>query len=52
MRQVTDGTLSPDEAVRAYHGELQKLGLKSFRSLEEDRVVTEEPLKKAMLKAA
>ena len=28
MRQVTDGTISPDEAVRAYHGELQKLGLK------------------------
>ena len=52
MRQVTDGTISPDEAVRAYHGELQKLGLKPFRSLEEDRVVTEEPLKKAMLKAA
>jgi hypothetical protein len=52
MRQVTDGTISPDEAVRAYHGELQKLGLKPFRSLEEDRVVTEEPLKKAMLKVA
>jgi hypothetical protein len=52
MRQVTDGTISPDEAVRAYHGELQKLGLKPLRSLEEDRVVTEEPLKKAMLKAA
>jgi hypothetical protein len=31
---------------------LQKLGLKPFRSLEEDRIVTEEPLKKAMLKAA
>jgi hypothetical protein len=52
MRQVTDGTLSPEEAVRAYHGELQKLKLKPPRSLEEDRVVTEEPLKKAMLKAA
>lgn len=52
MRQVTDGTLSPEEAVRAYHGELQKLKLKPLRSLEEDRVVTEEPLKKAMLKAA
>ena len=52
MRQVTDGTLSPEEAVRAYHGELHKLGLKPLRTLEEDRVVTEEPLKKAMLKAA
>ena len=52
MRQITDGTISPDEAVRAYHGELQKLGLKPLRSLEEDRVVTEEPLKKATLKAA
>jgi hypothetical protein len=52
MRQVTDGTIGPDEAVRAYHGELQKLGLKPLRSLEEDRVITEEPLKKATLKAA
>jgi hypothetical protein len=52
MRKVTDGTITPEEAVRAYHGELQKLGLKPFRSLEEDRVITEEPLKKGMLKAA
>jgi hypothetical protein len=52
MRQITDGTIQPDEAVRAYHGELQKLGLKPFRSLEEDRVITEEPLKRATLKAA
>ena len=52
MRQITNGTIQPDEAVRAYHGELQKLGLKPFRSLEEDRVITEEPLKKAMLKVA
>ena len=52
MREVADGRLKPLEAVRAYHGELHKLGLKPFRSLEEDRVVTEEPLKKAMLKAA
>jgi hypothetical protein len=52
MRQVTDGTIAPDEAVRAYHGELHKLGLKPLRPLEEDRAVTEEPLKKAMLKAA
>jgi hypothetical protein len=52
MRQVADGAISPDEAVRAYHGELQKLGLKPFLPLEDDRLVTEEPLKKAMLKAA
>ena len=24
MREVVDGNLSPQEAVRAYHGELQK----------------------------
>lgn len=52
MRQVTNGAITPEEAVRAYHGELQKLGLKPFRSLEEDRVITEEPLKRATLKAA
>ncbi len=52
MRKVTDGSIMPEEAVRAYHGELQKLGLKPFRSLDEDKQVTEEPLKHAMLKAA
>lgn len=47
MRQVADGALTPDEAVRAYHGELQKGGLQAARSLEDDRTVTEANLKPA-----
>ncbi len=52
MRQVADGTIAPEPAVRAYHGELQKLGLKSIRSLEDDRIVTEAPLQHAALRRA
>jgi hypothetical protein len=53
MRQVADGTISPDEAVRAYHGELKKLGVQPERSLEDDRTITEAVLKPAAsLKAA
>lgn len=52
MRQVLDGNVSPEEAVRAYHGELQKLGLKPLRSLADDRIVTEDVLKTAAAKAA
>jgi hypothetical protein len=47
MREVADGTIGPEDAVRAYHGELQKAGTKPARSLEEDRLVTEEALKPA-----
>ena len=36
MREVADGNLSPQEAVRAYHGELQKQRLKPQRPLDED----------------
>lgn len=53
MRQVVDGAVSPEEAVRAYHGELQKAGLVPTRPLEDDRVITEAVLKPAAtLKAA
>ncbi len=45
MRAVTDGAVSPAEAVKAYHGELQKAGLKPKRPLAEDNVVTEAALK-------
>ena len=41
MREVTDGSLSPQEAVKAYHGELQKQHLKPQRALEEDMAITE-----------
>ena len=39
--------LGPEEAVRAYHGELQKAGVAPARSLEEDRLITEDALKPA-----
>ena len=53
MRQVADGAVMPEEAVRAYHGALQKQGIVPVRSLEEDRAITEAVLKPAAtLKAA
>jgi hypothetical protein len=36
LRLIADGEISAEEAVRAYHAVLQKLGIKPFRSLEED----------------
>ena len=36
LRMIVDGEISPEEAVRAYHGVLQTLGLKPHRPLEED----------------
>jgi hypothetical protein len=36
LRLIADGQLGPEEAVRAYHGVLQRLGVKPHRSLEED----------------
>ena len=36
LRLIADGEVSAEEAVRAYHGVLQKLGVKPQRSLEED----------------
>ncbi|MGE3295251.1 MAG: hypothetical protein AB7O95_28130 [Geminicoccaceae bacterium] len=47
MREVANGTVGPEEAVRAYHGELQKAGTPPARSLEEDRLITEDALKPA-----
>lgn len=47
MRQVVEGALGPDEAVRAYHGALQKQGLRPVRSLENDRIVSETVLQAA-----
>lgn len=47
MRQVADGTIEPEEAVRAYHGDLQRLGLRPARPLEDDRKITEDVLKPA-----
>jgi len=36
LRWIADGELSAEEAVKAYHGVLQQLGIKAQRSLEED----------------
>src|SRR5262245_13082360 len=36
LRWIADGEISPEEAVQAYHGVLQKLGVKPHRSLDDD----------------
>ncbi len=41
LRLITDGRISPEEAVRAYHGVLQARGIKPHRSLEEDLRLTD-----------
>jgi hypothetical protein len=40
LREVADGQIEPEEAVRAYHGELQKLGVPPKRTLAEDSQLT------------
>jgi hypothetical protein len=39
LRLIADGEISAEEAVRAYHGVLQQLGIRPWRSLEEDMVL-------------
>ena len=36
LRLIADGEIGAEEAVRAYHGVLQHLGIKPYRSLNED----------------
>lgn len=36
LRLIVEGVVSPEEAVRAYHSVLEKLGLQPHRSLDED----------------
>ena len=36
LRLVADGVISPEEAVRAYHAVLEKLGIRPYRKLEDD----------------
>jgi hypothetical protein len=36
LRLIADGEITAEEAVRAYHAVLQKLGVRPYRSLEED----------------
>ncbi|MEZ5825342.1 MAG: hypothetical protein R3C97_11575 [Geminicoccaceae bacterium] len=44
MRRVVEGDLGAEEAVRSYHGELQKLDIAPKLDLARDREITEEPL--------
>lgn len=39
LRWIADGEISPEEAVKAYHGVLQQLKIKPQRPLEEDMVL-------------
>lgn len=44
LRLITDGRLSPEEAVRAYHGVLQGKGIRPHRPLEEDLKLTDQAM--------
>lgn len=44
LRLITQGRISPEEAVRAYHGILQAKNLKPHRSLAEDLQVTDQAM--------
>ena len=39
LREVADDNLEPEEAVRVYHGALQKAGIEPQRSLQDDMVI-------------
>jgi len=39
LRWIADGEISAEEAVKAYHGVLQQLGVKPQRTLEEDMIL-------------
>jgi hypothetical protein len=39
LRWIADGEIEPEEAVRAYHGVLQGLGIKPLRTLADDMVL-------------
>ncbi len=41
LHRIVNGKISPEEAVRAYHGVLQGLGIKPHRSLDEDMQLTD-----------
>jgi hypothetical protein len=44
LRLITDGRISPEEAVRAYHNVLQAKGIAPRRSLEEDSKLTDQAM--------
>ena len=45
MRNVIENDLKSDEAVKLYHNELTKLGIKPDRDIQKDSELTEEALK-------
>jgi DhnA family fructose-bisphosphate aldolase class Ia len=45
MRAVVERAIDPEEAVKAYHDEIKKAGLKPTLPLAKDRVITEAALK-------
>ncbi len=47
MREIVARTVTPEEAVKAYHGALQKGSLKPSRDLDTDNRITEDALKLA-----
>ena len=47
MREVASGDLKPAEAVRAYHGTLQREGITPARPLDDDLAITERVLRDA-----
>ncbi len=44
LRLITDGKIGPEEAVRAYHGVLQGLGIKPKLALEKDLELTDQAM--------
>ena len=40
LRRIADGDIQPEEAVRAYHADLEKLGLQPRRALKADLELT------------
>ena len=47
MREIVDGTVTPEDAVRAYHAELARDGITPLRPIEDDTRITEAVLKHA-----
>jgi hypothetical protein len=45
MRRVADGDTTPEEGVRAYHGDLARRGIRPQRALADDLVVTDPVLR-------
>lgn len=45
MRAVADGGATPEEGVRGYHGDLQRLGLRPDRELDVDNTITDAALR-------